>query len=80
MLLNLHKKKWSDGLSLSHFDSLTDHNVAALSNLSTLTTKYEKVITEEDELSAEKLAVVNVGRQDAKKHIEMEVRDGGESE
>lgn len=35
-----------------------------------LTIKYNKAVQEEDELSPEKLAIANVGRQDAKKHLE----------
>lgn len=73
MLLNLHKKKWSDGLCLSHFDTHAANNSSSMDTLTSLTEKYEKVIIEEDTLTAEKLAIANVGRQDAKKHIEMEV-------
>ena len=72
-ILNLHKKKWSDGLCLSHFDTHAANNSSSMDTLTSLTEKYEKVIIEEDTLTAEKLAIANVGRQDAKKHIEMEV-------
>jgi len=41
--------------------------------LQDLADKYEKAVVEEDQLSAEKLAIVNVGRQDAKKHLEENV-------
>ena len=30
MLLNLHKKRWTDGLSLTNFEQLTDTNQATL--------------------------------------------------
>ncbi len=35
-----------------------------------LAVKYNKSVQEEDQLSPEKLAIANVGRQDAKKHLE----------
>ncbi|EAY73431.1 hypothetical protein OsI_01311 [Oryza sativa Indica Group] len=38
-----------------------------------LAIKYNKAVQEEDELPAEKLAIANVGRQDAKKHLEEHV-------
>jgi 26S proteasome regulatory subunit N11 len=40
-----------------------------------LAVKYNKAVQEEDQLSPEKLAIANVGRQDAKKHLEEHVSD-----
>ncbi|KAI3905664.1 hypothetical protein MKW92_025748 [Papaver armeniacum] len=68
MLLNLHKKKWTDGLPLQQFDSHSKTNEQT--EMRSLATKYNKAVQEEDELSPEKFAIANVGRQDAKKHLE----------
>lgn len=38
-----------------------------------LAIKYNKAVQEEDELPPEKLAIANVGKQDAKKHLEKHV-------
>lgn len=38
-----------------------------------LAIKYNKAVQEEDELPPEKLAIANVGKQDAKKHLEEHV-------
>ena len=38
-----------------------------------LAIKYNKAVQEEDELPPEKLAIANVGRQDAKKYLEEHV-------
>lgn len=38
-----------------------------------LAVKYNKAVQQEDELPPEKLAIANVGRQDAKKHLEEHV-------
>ena len=45
-------------------------NVQEMLNLAV---KYNKAVQEEDELPPEKLAIANVGRQDAKKHLEEHV-------
>ncbi|XP_057718951.1 26S proteasome non-ATPase regulatory subunit 14 homolog [Arachis stenosperma] len=73
MLLNLHKKKWTDGLTLRQFDSHSKTNEQTVQEMLSLATKYNKAVQEEDELPPEKLAIANVGRQDAKKHLEEHV-------
>lgn len=73
MLLNLHKKKWTDGLTLERFDTHSKTNEQTVQEMLGLAVKYNKAVEEEDKLSPEKLAIANVGRQDAKKHLEEHV-------
>jgi 26S proteasome regulatory subunit N11 len=73
MLLNLHKKKWTDGFVLRPFDMHSKTNEQIVQEMLNLATKYNKAVQEEDELPPEKLAIANVGRQDAKKHLEEHV-------
>lgn len=73
MLLNLHKKKWTDGLTLQRFDIHSKTNEQTVQEMLNLAIKYNKAVQEEDELPPEKLAIANVGRQDAKKHLEVHV-------
>ncbi|WOL04689.1 hypothetical protein Cni_G13411 [Canna indica] len=73
MLLNLHKKKWTDGLILRPFDTHSKTNEQTVQEMLDLAVKYNKAVQEEDELPPEKLAIANVGRQDAKKHLEEHV-------
>jgi len=73
MLLNLHKKKWTDGLTLERFDCHSKTNEQTVQEMLDLAIKYNKAVQEEDQLSPEKLAIANVGRQDAKKHLEEHV-------
>ncbi|KAK1294922.1 26S proteasome non-ATPase regulatory subunit 14 [Acorus calamus] len=73
MLLNLHKKKWTDGLTLRPFDVHSKTNEQTVQEMLNLAIKYNKAVQEEDELPPEKLAIANVGRQDAKKHLEEHV-------
>lgn len=73
MLLNLHKKRWTDGLALRKFDEHSKQNEQIVQEMLELAAKYDKAVVEEDRLDPEKLAIVNVGRQDAKKHLEAHV-------
>ncbi|KAH9332074.1 hypothetical protein KI387_004182, partial [Taxus chinensis] len=73
MLLNLHKKKWTDGLTLQRFDCHAKTNEQTVQEMLDLAVKYNKAVQEEDQLPPEKLAIANVGRQDAKKHLEEHV-------
>ncbi|CAA0821689.1 26S proteasome non-ATPase regulatory subunit 14 homolog [Striga hermonthica] len=73
MLLNLHKKKWTDGLTLQKFDAHSETNEQTVQEMLNLAIKYNKAVEEEDELPPEKLAIANVGKQDAKKHLEEHV-------
>ncbi|WVZ58739.1 hypothetical protein U9M48_008979 [Paspalum notatum var. saurae] len=85
MLLNLHKKemdRWVDSEEVWHsFQNQRadtagprDANLLCLEMLS-LAMKYKKAVQEKDERPPEKLAIANVGRQDAKKHLEEHVSD-----
>ncbi|KAK4276663.1 hypothetical protein QN277_014789 [Acacia crassicarpa] len=73
MLLSLHKKKWTDSLTLRHFDSHSKTNEQTVQEMLNLAVRYNKAVQEEDELPPEKLAIAKVGRQDAKKHLEEHV-------
>eukprot|EP00124_Ichthyophonus_hoferi_P004181 Ihof_evm2s431 gene=Ihof_evmTU2s431 len=70
MLLNLHKKTWTDGLSLDQFDEHTHCNTKTVEHMLELARLYNKSVEEEDTLTAEQLTVRNVGRQDPKRHLE----------
>lgn len=74
MLLNLHKKRWTDGLLVGDFKEHTATNEKCLAELKEFAKKYDQAVQEEEELSADKLVVARVGRQDAKKHLEENVQ------
>ena len=75
MLLNLHKKNWTDGLKVQQYDAHSSVNEKTVSELVNLAKLYNKAVVEEEELTPEKLAIANVGRQDAKKRLEENVQD-----
>jgi len=75
MLLNLHKHKWTEGLTLTTFDSHCDHNEKIVKEMMELAKTYDKAVQEENELSREKLVVHKVGKLDPKKHLEQDVSE-----
>ncbi|GAM18633.1 hypothetical protein SAMD00019534_018080, partial [Acytostelium subglobosum LB1] len=73
MLLNLHKKKWTDGLNLEKFDVHNQNNEKKLNDLLELTKSYHKALQEEDKIDPEKKDIHTVGKLDAKKHLVSDV-------
>lgn len=70
MLMNLHKKNWTDGLRVDDYDDTAKENCECVKELVKLSSAYEKAVKQETELSAEQLVVATVGKIDAKKRIE----------
>ncbi|GAN07089.1 26S proteasome non-ATPase regulatory subunit 14-like [Mucor ambiguus] len=73
MLLNLHKKDWTDGLTLENFTEHTEVNEKSVSNMLTLAESYNKSVQEELTMTPEQLKTRHVGKQDPKRHLEDKV-------
>eukprot|EP01118_Nematostelium_gracile_P010654 TRINITY_DN3706_c0_g1_i1.p1 TRINITY_DN3706_c0_g1~~TRINITY_DN3706_c0_g1_i1.p1 ORF type:complete len:331 (+),score=110.77 TRINITY_DN3706_c0_g1_i1:97-993(+) len=73
MLLNLHKKKWTDNLHLQDYESHEASNEKLVSEMLELAKNYNKEIHEEEKLTKEKLAIHNVGKMDPKRHLQQDV-------
>ncbi|KAI8641045.1 26S proteasome non-ATPase regulatory subunit 14 [Parasitella parasitica] len=73
MLLNLHKKDWTDGLTLENFTEHTAVNEKSVSNMLTLAEAYNKSVQEELTMTPEQLKTRHVGKQDPKRHLEDKV-------
>jgi len=73
MLLNLHKKKWTDNLHLQDFESHEATNEKLVSEMLDLAKNYNKEIHDEEKLTKEKLAIHNVGKLDPKRHLQQDV-------
>ncbi|KAI8887086.1 26S proteasome non-ATPase regulatory subunit 14 [Backusella circina FSU 941] len=73
MLLNLHKKDWTDGLTLDNFTEHTEVNEKSVSEMLTLAEAYNKSVQEELTMTAEQLKTRHVGKQDPKRHLEDKV-------
>lgn len=73
MLLNLHKKRWTDSLGVDDFVEHSDANAKTIESMLHLAKSYQAAVVEELKLSPEELAVARVGKLDAKKHLEADV-------
>ncbi|KAL1524770.1 hypothetical protein AB1Y20_019653 [Prymnesium parvum] len=73
MLMNLHKKAWTDGLKVEDYELHTQQNDSAVKEMVELSAAYEKAVQQETELTPEQLIVATVGKMDAKKRIEENV-------
>lgn len=73
MLLNLHKKKWMDSLSVRNFEEHSKQNEDTVTSMLELAKSYDKAVQEEQKLTPEELIIARVGKRDAKKHLESDV-------
>lgn len=73
MLLNLHKKRWMDSLSVNDFEEHSKRNEDTVASMLELAKAYDKAVQEEQKLTMEELVIARVGKRDAKKHLEADV-------
>ena len=75
MLLNLHKKTWTDGLAVEKFDEHAKKNAETVKSLLQLPKEYSKGLGEEETKSADEVAIMNVGKRDPKRHLENDAEE-----
>ncbi|EJF61138.1 Mov34-domain-containing protein [Dichomitus squalens] len=73
MLMNLHKRNWTEGLTLRDFNGHKEANEKAIKSMLSLSEAYNKSVQEESTLSADQLKTRHVGKQDPKRHLEEQV-------
>ncbi|RDX55495.1 Mov34-domain-containing protein [Polyporus arcularius HHB13444] len=73
MLMNLHKRNWTEGLTLRDFNNHKEANEKAIKSMLSLSEAYNKSVQEESTLSADQLKTRHVGKQDPKRHLEEQV-------
>jgi len=73
MLLNLHKKKWTESLRVAPFDQQDELNEKTMKEMLELSINYNKSVQDESKLTPEKLAIAHVGKLDPKKHLQQDV-------
>ncbi|WWC61861.1 uncharacterized protein I303_104446 [Kwoniella dejecticola CBS 10117] len=69
MLLNLHKRGWTEGLKLRDFEEMKEGNKQAVDEMLKLATSYTKSVQEESTMTAEQLKTRHVGKLDPKRHL-----------
>jgi len=73
MLMNLNKKSWLDGLTLTDYKDHCQLNKDVVTEMLTLAKNYDKALEEEEKMTPDQLAIKNVGKQDPKRHLEEKV-------
>jgi 26S proteasome regulatory subunit N11 len=73
MLMNLHKRNWTSGLSLEKFEDHQLSNENVVEKMLKLTTDYNERIKQEEGKTSEQILVDNVGKIDPKRHLESSV-------
>jgi len=73
VLLNLGRKKWTDGLKLENFEKHETANEALVKDMLDMTEKYNVAIRDEFKLTEDAFVVKQAGKVDAKKRLEHDV-------
>lgn len=75
MLMNLHKKAWTDGLKTTKYEEHQQASEKVLKSMINLSRDYNERVKEEEGKTAEELIVANVGKIDPKRHLENNISD-----
>lgn len=75
MLMNLHKKDWTTGLLIKKFEDHQAHTEQVLEDMTRLSKDYHRRVKEEEGRTAEEVEIMNVGKIDPKRHLEMHVNE-----
>ncbi|GAA6016009.1 hypothetical protein JCM10207_006836 [Rhodosporidiobolus poonsookiae] len=70
MLLNLHKKNWTEGLRLQDWKEMKTSNEESIKRMLALSKTYTESVKEEATLTPQQLKTRHVGKQDPKRHLE----------
>jgi len=75
MLMNLHKRNWTNGLTVDRFEEHQKKTEDVVDRMLKLSTDYNERVQQEEGKSLEQVLVDNVGKVDPKKHLEASVAD-----
>lgn len=75
MLMNLHKKKWTDGLKLESFKEMEKTNSSVCDQMLKTAVLYNKAIVEERTQTKEEKEIAHVGKTDPKKKLSSDVEN-----
>jgi 26S proteasome regulatory subunit N11 len=73
VLLNLGRKKWTDGLKMTKFDTHETNNENLIKDMCSMTEKYNQAIRDEFKCTEDEFVVKQAGKVDAKKRLESDV-------
>ncbi|GMI47234.1 hypothetical protein TrCOL_g4385 [Triparma columacea] len=69
MLMNLHKTKWTSGLTLKKFEDVQEENEKTVEKMLKLSKDYNDRVVAEEGKTVEELIVESAGKVDPKKHL-----------
>lgn len=75
MLLNLHKKTWTQGLKVTDFEEHSKHNEEKIAELLSFAKNYNQWLDDETTKSEKERAIMNVGKVDPKRHLGQTVEE-----
>jgi 26S proteasome regulatory subunit N11 len=75
MLMNLHKRNWTTGLTVERFEDHQKKNEDVVDKMLKLTVEYNERVKQEEGKTAEEILVENVGKIDPKRHLEASVSE-----
>lgn len=75
MLMNLHKKDWTNGLQIQRYEDQQKYSEKMLDEMARLSKDYSTRVKEEEGKTLEEVEVMNVGKIDPKRHLESNVQD-----
>jgi len=75
MLMNLHKTKWTSGLTLKKFEDVQDENEKTVAKMLKLSKDYNERVIAEEGKTQEELIVESAGKVDPKKHLGEKVEE-----
>jgi 26S proteasome regulatory subunit N11 len=75
MLMNLHKRNWTNGLTVERFEDHQKKTEDVVDKMLKLTKNYNERVQQEEGKTTEQVLVDNVGKVDPKRHLEASVAD-----
>ena len=69
MLMNLHKRNWTNGLTLERFEDQSDSNANLVEKMLKLSKDYDERVKEDEGKTDVQITVDNVGKIDPKRHL-----------
>ena len=75
MLMNLHKRNWTNGLTLKKFEDQQDSNEDVVTQMLKLSKDYNDRVKEDEGKTVEQITVDNVGKIDPKRHLSESVSE-----
>lgn len=75
MLMNLHRKDWSNGLMIKNYQLSQKICEQTLTDMAKLSKNYAEKVKEEEGKTPEEIEVMNVGKIDPRRHLESDVHD-----